>query len=200
MTMTFTELIAHFEQASSEEELIAAVQALGSSHNPESLPYLIKSFGFNQPAVADAALAEVLQFREAAVDPLLNSIDSYDYGARAYSTRALAQIGDPRAFEFLSRSIQEDFAPSVRRAAVRGLGSVVSKRPESDQKIAMEQLIGALDYSDWGLRYAAICGLVDLYRRGIQREWIHTVLNQVSKDQDPLIRVKAITELGSLSE
>ncbi|MEN9221408.1 MAG: HEAT repeat domain-containing protein [Thermostichus sp. BF3_bins_97] len=134
------QLAAELEQATSPEELLRVVRALGALGQVEGIPSLIRAFGFNRPAVGEAALEEVLRFGDVAVQPLLEQIDGFDYGARAYSVRALARIGHGNAYPFLVEAIVADFAPSVRRAAVRGLGRVAARRPLSDQERALELL------------------------------------------------------------
>lgn len=106
------QLATQLEQATSEAELLGVVRALGSLGQVEGIPLLIRAFGFNRPAVGEAALEEVLRFGEAAVQPLLANIDGFDYGARAYSVRALARIGHGDAYPFLVEAIVADFAPA----------------------------------------------------------------------------------------
>ncbi len=187
-------VVQQLEQATDPGQMLAAVEALGSCGDQGAIPHLIKAFGFNRPGVADRALAAVVAFGERAVDPLLSSIDGFDYGARAYSVRALARIGDPRAFGFLMEAIQSDFAPSVKRAAVRGLGTVASAGTCHQQAQALEVLTQSLQDPDWGLRYAALCGLAALRPQadsGHQAQ-ICACLEQVSlQDPDPLVRIKA---------
>lgn len=187
-------LVQRLEQATDPGQMLAAVEALGSCGQEGAIPHLIKAFGFNRPGVADRALTAVVAFGEPAVDPLLSSIDGFDYGARAYSVRALARIGHPRALGFLMEVIQSDFAPSVKRAAVRGLGKVASAADGHQQAQALEMLTQSLQDPDWGLRYAALCGLAELQipeESGHQAK-IYECLKQVShQDPDPLVRIKA---------
>ncbi len=187
-------LVQQLEQATDPGQMLAAVEALGSCGDEGAIPHLIKAFGFNRPGVADRALTAVVAFGERAVDPLLSSIDGFDYGARAYSVRALARIGHPCAFGFLMEVIQSDFAPSVKRAAVRGLGKVASAADGHQQAQALEVLTQSLQDPDWGLRYAALCGLAELRIQGESghQAQIHECLKQVNhQDPDSLVRIKA---------
>ncbi|NJL98230.1 MAG: HEAT repeat domain-containing protein [Synechococcaceae cyanobacterium SM2_3_2] len=186
-------LVQHLEQATDPGQMVRAVEALGSCGQVGALPHLIKAFGFNRPGVADRALAAVVAFGQQAVEPLLSAIDGYDYGARAYSVRALARIGDPRAFEFLVEAIQTDFAPSVKRAAVRGLGPVASAGDAHQQARALDVLTQSLQDPDWGLRYAALCGLAEFQPQGSPPAGIRELVARVwEEDPDSLVRVKAL--------
>ncbi|MCF2971214.1 HEAT repeat domain-containing protein [Synechococcus sp. Nb3U1] len=187
------QLAAELEQATSPEALLRVVRALGALGQVEGIPYLIRAFGFNRPAVGEAALEEVLRFGELAVKPLLEQIDGFDYGARAYSVRALARIGHGDAYPFLVEAIVADFAPSVRRAAVRGLGRVVARRPVPDQERALVLLQQCLSDSDWGVRYAAVGSLTDLARSGepLLRPQARAGIQTALDDADPLIPLRA---------
>lgn len=187
------QLAAELEQATSPEALLRVVRALGTLRQTEGIPYLIRAFGFNRPAVGEAALEEVLRFGELAVKPLLEQIDGFDYGARAYSVRALARIGHGDAYPFLVEAIVADFAPSVRRAAVRGLGRVAARRPVSDQERTLVLLQQCLSDSDWGVRYAAVGSLTDLARSGepLLRPQAQAGLQTALADADPLIPLRA---------
>ncbi|MEN9204502.1 MAG: HEAT repeat domain-containing protein [Thermostichales cyanobacterium SZTDM-1c_bins_54] len=179
-------LVAAVAQAQDPQALLAAVQALAASRDPEAIPHLIKAFGYNQPAVSEAALAGVVAFGALAVEPLLTQIDGYDYGARAYSVRALAKIGDPRAVNFLLDAVVADFAPSVRRAALRGLGKVASPVPPQLHSQLQEVFRRCAQDSDWGIRYALVCTLADL---GCQN--FGEVAAMLVQDRDPLVQAKA---------
>jgi phycocyanobilin lyase beta subunit len=157
-------LIADIDQADSPERLIAAVQALAAARLEEGIPTLIRALGFNNPGAAVMAVKGLVQMGEAAVMPLLTLLDDYNYGARAYAIRALAAIADPRALDVLLSAAETDFAPSVRRAATKGVGQLHwLELPESEQAIAQSRtydtLIRILDDADWSIRYAAIAGL-----------------------------------------
>ncbi|MEN9230361.1 MAG: HEAT repeat domain-containing protein [Thermostichus sp. DG02_5_bins_236] len=190
---TIAQLAAELEQATSPEDLLRVVRALGALGQVEGIPLLIRAFGFNRPAVGEAALEEVLRFGELAVKPLLEQMDGFDYGARAYSVRALARIGHGDAYAFLVEAIVADFAPSVRRAAVRGLGRVAARRPPSDQEQALLLLQQCLSDADWGVRYAAVGALTDLARSGLPelRSQAQVGIQTALADVDPLIPLRA---------
>lgn len=184
--------IAQLDQAIDTEQQIAAVQTLGRTQDPEALPHLIRAFGFNRPAVADAALKEVLGFGAAAVRPLLENIDDYNYGARAYSVRALATLADPQALPYLLQVIRTDFAPSVKRAATRGLGRVALNGGLPLDPDVLLTLQACLQDGDWAIRYGAVCALADLHTHpepDIQAR-VAELIQRAEADPDPLIRVK----------
>jgi phycocyanobilin lyase beta subunit len=185
------------EQASDTEEMLGAVKKLKETQDPQALPSLIRAFGFNNPTVGEAALAAVLEFGSVAVGPLLENVDGYDYGARAYSVRALARLGDARALDFLLQAVRSDFAPSVRRAAVRGLGRMaISLSGEQAQQV-LTQLSQSLFDGDWAIRYACICALSDLAMAGnpTLHAAVQTLLQQATTDTEPLIQLRATVAL-----
>ncbi|MBW4654008.1 MAG: HEAT repeat domain-containing protein [Kaiparowitsia implicata GSE-PSE-MK54-09C] len=157
-------LITAVDQADSPERLIAAVQALAAAQSPEGLPKLIEALGYNNPGVAVTAVQGLVQMGDAAVMPLLTLLDDYNYGARAYAIRALAAIADPRALDILVSAAETDFAPSVRRAATKGVGMLQwthlsESESQSAQQRAVQTLQTVLKDDDWSLRYAAVVGL-----------------------------------------
>ncbi len=163
--MTNTQqLIRAVAEADSPALMVAAVQKLAAAKDAAAIPTLIAVFGYNNPGAAVVAVAGLTELGEVAVPQLLAQIDDYNYGARAYSIRALAAIADPRALDILLAAAATDFAPSVRRAAAKGLGNLcwhkldIAERHIA-QKRALETLLSISQDSDWSIRYAAIVGL-----------------------------------------
>lgn len=158
------EMIQAIEQADSPARLVAAVRALAESRLAEGIPALIRALGFNNPEAAVTAVEGLVQLGEVAVPALLELLDDYNYGARAYSFRALAAIGDPRSLEALINAAEVDFAPSVRRAAAKGLGNLRwPLLPEEQRSPAQAQALKTLllvsQDPEWAIRYAAVVGL-----------------------------------------
>jgi len=79
-----------------------------------------------------AAVEGLIHMGSSAVQ-LMEQLDEYNYGARAYSIRALAAIADPCALDVLVTAAT-DFAPSVRRAAAKGLGTLHWSLLDADQR------------------------------------------------------------------
>ena len=160
-------LIRAIEAADSPGRLIAAVRALANSRSPEGLSTLIRVLGFNNPGAAVTAMNGLIQMGDQAVPALLQQIDGYNYGARSYSIRALAAIADPQALTVLLNAAATDFAPSVRRAASKGLGSMRwSGLPvdqiDSAQQQTWQTLQQVIQDADWSIRYAAMFGFEGL--------------------------------------
>jgi phycocyanobilin lyase beta subunit len=158
------ELIRAVTSADTSSQMVTAVKNLAAAKEPAAIPTLIAVFGYNNPAAAAVAMAALTELGTIAVPQLLAQIDDYNYGARAYSMRTLAAIADPLALDVLITAATTDFAPSVRRAAAKGLGNLHwHQLGFLDRKIAQDRALTALllisQDSDWSIRYAAIVGL-----------------------------------------
>jgi len=138
---------------------------------------------------------------------LLAQIDGYNYGARAYSLRALAAIADPRALEALIKAAEADFAPSVRRAAIKGLGQIRWSQleptaRESAQSQALNTLLFVAQDVDWANRYAAIVGLQNWLTSAdcVDRTRAIAQLDQMLQtDSDGAVRARAALAKQQLS-
>ncbi|MEH2363250.1 HEAT repeat domain-containing protein [Nostoc sp.] len=164
-------LIRAVQEADSSERLLDAVQELAAAGIEESVPTLIAALGYNNPGAAVAAVDGLIAIGEAAVPPLLELIDDYNYGARAWAIRALAGIGDVRALDTLLEAAKTDFSLSVRRAAARGLGTLrwhqlPSEKLESVQTQVLEALLLICQDPEWVVRYAAVTSLETLAMSG----------------------------------
>jgi phycocyanobilin lyase beta subunit len=161
------ELIQSVEQADSPSRLVAAVRALAEARIEAGIPTLITVLGYNNPEAAVAAVEGLVHLGDVSVAPLLEQLDDYNYGARAYSFRALAAIADPRALDVLLSAAESDFAPSVRRAAAKGLGNLRwFQLPAEQRQLAQERALKTLlllsNDPEWAIRYAAVVGLQGL--------------------------------------
>jgi len=151
------------------------------------------------------AVKGLVQMGDAAVMPLLTLLDDYNYGARAYAIRALAAIADPRALDVLLSAAETDFAPSVRRAATKGVGQLHwLKLPESEQAIAQSRtydtLVRILSDADWSIRYAAIAGLQALGQSVSSLQPQIVAVLQTLEDPDIAVRARvqwAIAQIQS---
>jgi phycocyanobilin lyase subunit beta len=158
------ELIQAITVAETPSQLVTAVKNLAVAKDPAAVPSLIAVFGYNNPEAAIVAATALTELGEIAVPRLLEEIDDYNYGARAYSIRTLAAIADPRALDILITTTLTDFAPSVRRAAAKGLGNLKWQNLDISQSEAainraLEALLLICEDTDWSIRYAAIVGL-----------------------------------------
>lgn len=194
------QLIQAVEEADSPARLIAAVQALAAARTEAGIPTLIAALGYNNPAVAVTAMKGLIQMGETAVPLLLELLDGYNYGARAYAIRALATIAQPRALDVLLKAAENDFAPSVRRAASKGLGNLRWERLEKSQiRPAQEQTFLTLTKvsqdPDWSIRYAAIVGLQALANQSDFKAKILDHFQQISTQETDLA-VRARVQLA----
>jgi phycocyanobilin lyase beta subunit len=204
ITETIASQIRAVAQADSPEQLLEAVQALVASHSTEGIATLIQVLGYNNPAAAVVAVGGLIQLAEASVLPLLQSLDEYNYGARAYAIRALAAIADPRALEVLVTAAETDFAPSVRRAATKGLGQIrwqADVSVASAQQRVLQSLMTIAHDADWSLRYAAIVGLQALATAAV--DLIPAIVDQCrlieTSDGDAVVQARATLALSTLS-
>ncbi len=158
------QLIEAVNQADSADLLLETVENLAENPDEAAIPTLVEVLGFNNPGAAVAAVDGLIKIGELVVPYLLNNLDGYNYGARAWATRVFAGIGDPSALDLLLEAAVTDFSQSVRRAAVKGLGSIIwLKLPEEEvvpaQQKVLQTLLLATEDGEWVVRYAAIVGL-----------------------------------------
>ena len=153
------------EDADSSQSMIDAVEALAELENEGAIDMLIQVLGYNNPGAAVAAVDGLIRLGEPAATALLNQIDGYNYGARAWALRVLAGIGDPRGLDLILETAKEDFSLSVRRAAASGLGAIEWEKVSTDeqrsgQEKARDILLGVIrDDPEWVVRYDGVVGL-----------------------------------------
>ncbi|HLO86995.1 MAG TPA: HEAT repeat domain-containing protein [Nostocaceae cyanobacterium] len=189
-------LIQAVTLAQTQEQMVTAVKNLAAAKDAAAIPTLIAVFGYNNPPAATVAAAALTELGEIAVPQLLNQIDDYNYGARAYSIRTLAAIADPRALDVLITTAATDFAPSVRRAAAKGLGNLNWDKlgsPDSQTAIAraLETLLFISQDTDWSIRYAAVVGLQALAKIAQVRQPILARLQEMLlNDSEKAVRAR----------
>jgi phycocyanobilin lyase subunit beta len=179
------QLIEAVNQADSADLLLKTVEDLAEVSDRAAIPTLVEVLGFNNPGAAVAAVDGLIEIGEPVVDYLLENLDGYNYGARAWATRVFAGIGDPAALDLLLEAAVADFSQSVRRAAAKGLGSIIWSKlsPEevrSAQQKVLDTLLLATEDGEWVVRYAAIVGL----------EALNKTLAESQPDLLPKIRSK----------
>lgn len=203
MTNETLELINAVEEADSSDKLLDAVRALADVRQNAAIETLIAALGYNNPGVAVAAVDGLIAIGEDSVEPLLQQIDDYNYGARAWSVRALAGIGDPRGLEILLTAAETDFSLSVRRAAARGLGCIRWSNmehnlvSENQQRVFKVLLLVSQD-PEWVVRYAAVYGLqfLGISALNYQPDLIKEIIIQLDKiakiDAELAVRARAV--------
>ncbi len=154
-----------------------------------------------------------------AVPSILAQLDDYNYGARSYAIRALAAIADPRALDVLLAAAETDFAPSVRRAAIKGLGclrweqhslSVPVSVPVPAHQRVLTSLLTISQDEDWTIRYAAIVALQAFATSALAPHPIQPTYDALwhrllEADRDSSVRIRAhlaqqqLTHLYSVS-
>lgn len=158
------QLIDAVNQADSADLLLETVEDLADAQDQAAIPTLVEVLGFNNPGAAVAAVDGLIRIGEPVVPYLLENLDDYNYGARAWATRVFAGVGDPSALDLLLEAAISDFSQSVRRAAAKGLGSIIWSKLSPQEVIPAQQkvlktLLLATEDGEWVVRYAAIVGL-----------------------------------------
>ncbi|MGF1567789.1 MAG: HEAT repeat domain-containing protein [Nodosilinea sp.] len=205
-TASVTELIQAVETADSKVAIITAVRQLAAARDTVALPTLIQVLGYNNPGAAVAAVDGLVALGQEAVPALLAQLDGYNYGARAWAIRALALIGDPRSLAVLLETAAGDFALSVRRAAVKGIGTIHWSLMPPEQVIpaqaqVLQTLIQTTADPEWVVRYATVVGLYTLDRalppstRLTDHQKIVACLRQITQ-QDQTLAVRARAQLA----
>lgn len=161
------QLIEAVNRADSADLLLETVEDLAEVADQAAIPTLVEVLGFNNPGAAVAAVDGLIRIGEPVVPYLLDNLDDYNYGARAWATRVFAGIGDPAALNLLLEAAISDFSQSVRRAAAKGLGSIIWSKLPAEQVVPAQQkvlqtLMLATKDGEWVVRYAAIVGLESL--------------------------------------
>jgi phycocyanobilin lyase subunit beta len=164
MSDSLASLIAAVDAADSAETLLAAIEALAATGDPQAVPTLITALSYNNPGAAVAAVEGLVQIGTPAVPALLEQLDRHNYTARSWAIRALAEIGDARGLTTLLGAATADFAMSVRRGAAKGLGNLqwqqfAPEELEIAQAECLDALLFVCDDEEWVVRYAAVVGL-----------------------------------------
>jgi phycocyanobilin lyase beta subunit len=217
----FAPLIAAVEQADSAGALYQTTRALatalstlehtGEAPPEEALACLVRILGFNNPGAAVAAVEGLIACGPEAVGPLLEGLDSQNYGARAWAVRALAGIGDVRGLELLEGALATDVGPSVRRAAAIGLGTLQVDRLAPQERRAVQQRAllalesGAQD-GEWVVRYAVATAIERITPRLQELEegrhravsTLHLLADD-AREEAPVVCLRARLALSRLS-
>lgn len=198
--LPLAKLLAAVDAADSAQSLLDAVEALAAARSVEAIPVLVKVLGYNNPGAAVAAVDGLIQLGEPAATALMELVDGYNYGARAWALRALAGIGDPRSFELVIQTALNDFSQSVRRAAARGVGTIQWQQvaPEQSQPMQRTALVTLFQIlqqdNEWVVRYAALTALEQLSRT-LDRRSINEIRERLAsichEDEALIVRSRA---------
>ncbi|EPF20310.1 MAG: HEAT repeat domain-containing protein [Microcystis aeruginosa Ma_MB_F_20061100_S19] len=206
MLPTVETLIIAVEKADSANQLLTAVENLAAAKSEAAIPTLTDVLRYNNPGASVAAVDGLIAIGKAAVPYLLANLDGYNYGARAWATRALAGIGDVRGLDLLLEAAVSDFSFSVRRGAARGLGNIIwSDLEKSRVSEAQKAVFAALEKllegdPEWVVRYAAIVGLEGLGTAAAAfRRAIRELLAQIGETEaEIVVRLRADQALEHL--
>ena len=208
MTTTgLDQAIQALERATNTPELVRATQALCALNDLEAATPLIKVLGFNNPAVAAVATQGLIQLGRDIVPTLLVSLDSHNYGARAWVVKVLAALRDPRGLDLLEHALQADIAPSVRRSATRGLADLELTEDAREHQLqrCFQGLLKAGRDDEWVVRYAAAYGLEKrLQSSSVSKQLAeqgNTALKQLASDEEgvKVVQLRALRALQRLN-
>ncbi len=201
------------EDASSPRAMFEAVSDLAALQDEGAIEMLIRVLGYNNPGAAVAAVEGLIKIGTPAASVLLNQIDGYNYGARAWALRVLSSIGDPRGLDLIIETAAEDFSLSVRRAAACGLGAIQwHKLTETERQPAQIKARDTLlkvvsEDPEWVVRYAGVVGLQGVAAAVIADgflglvEPIAVVLrDRITTDDTPAVQARAQWALSQLPE
>ena len=189
-TTALDQALQTLKRAASTPELVKATQALCALNDVEAAKPLVKVLGFNNPAVAAVATQGLIQLGRDIVPTLLVSLDSRNYGARAWVVKVLAALRDPRGLDLLEHALQADIAPSVRRSATRGLADLELPKDTGEDQLerCFQGLLKAGRDDEWVVRYAAAYGLEQRLRGTTVSQQLaeqgHASLKQLASDAE----------------
>ena len=192
--------------ANASAKLVALMPQLGSEPElqGQAISCCIDLLKANNPAAALQALRGLIGCGSAAVEPLLNSLDERNYGARTWTVRALSAIQDPRGLEVLQRAVANDIGPSVRQAAAYGLGRLQG-HDKNLLRPCMNSLELACSDSEWSVRYAAVAALEQRLQQGLpidlapQARALLRHRSQQEMDDTLVVRLRALLALERLA-
>lgn len=202
MTQSIEQLISAVETADSAISLLQAVRALAETKDELAIPLLIKVLGYNNPGAAVASVEGLIACGKKAIPYLLEQLDGYNYGARAWAIRACSGIGDPRALPLLKKATLEDFSLSVRRSGAKGLGTILWEDiPLEDrynvQVSVFETLQQSVVDSEWVVRYSSVVGLESLALNAVDSALKKQIIEHCEKqvNQENELAVKSRLKL-----
>lgn len=199
------------EAADSSQGMIDAVEALAELQDAGATDMLIRVLGYNNPGAAVAAVDGLIKIGTPAASAVLEQIDGYNYGARAWALRVLAGIGDPRGLDLVLETAAEDFSLSVRRAAARGLGAIQWEKMAADERReaqtkARDTLLQVTEDPEWIVRYGAVVGLQGVATAAAKHgsddliaQIIAGLSDLAQQDERPAVQARAQWALAEIS-
>jgi len=169
----------------------AAARALGGTHNPAALPYLMEAlrdsfWWFEREAAAADLLQAIKGMGEAAVVPVIEALGDPEGTVRRYAATILGEMREGRAVEPLGMALY-DMHHEVGTAAAIALSRIGAA--------SMEALREAASHPEPGIREnvaLALGGISDI-RSG-------EILTDMLLDPDRSVQKQAVASLGQLQD
>ena len=196
--------IASVDAATTSAELMQATAALVRCKHMGAIPKLLEVIGFNNPALAGIAFSGLVALGPEAAPQILDRLDPQNYGARAWSVRALAEIADSCALDALIDALCNDIGPSVRRAAAKGLGNLRLRDTAMEISSQRQRCVHALNHgthdSEWVVRYSCCASLERLLSTGaFEDQAIQSLRERTEKtERVKVVRLRASKALQRL--
>jgi bilin biosynthesis PecF protein len=181
---------------------VRSLQAIVELKTEAAIPLLIDALAHHHPAVAAAAVSELVQLAPLSVASLITAYQAtQDQGVQAQIIQVLAQIGNPKAVNLLAEvvgvAVANHCQGNIRRVAARGLGRIASVA--SDARIVscvMEKLTWALRTpEDWALRYAAVVSLQEIASDSA----VSILQGALTQEQDQVVQTRIKIALAQLN-
>ena len=169
----------------------AAVKALGDSHNPAAIPFLMEAlrdsfWWFEREQNVSVLLNAILGMGEPMVEPLIEALGDREGTVRKYAAMILGRLKDKRAIEELGMAVY-DLHHEVSKAAAEALAQYGSP--------AVDFLTEALVHPEVAVREHAVIGLGK-----IQDERVAPFLIEMMQDPEAVVRRQSMLALGKLRD
>ena len=169
----------------------AAARALGDTQHPGALPYLMEALHDSywwyerEYAVGDLLLA-IEKMGNAAVDPLIKSLQDREGTVRKFAAILLGKLGDPGAIEPLAMSLY-DMHHEVGKASAESLSKFGAK--------SFEVLSEALSHPEMWIRIHAVIGLSRIHDSRVV-----PILIEMVNDPEREVKKQVIQALGEMKD
>lgn len=169
----------------------AAVKALGGSHNPAAIPFLMEAlrdsfFWFEREQASRDLLSAIEGMGEPAVEPLIEALGDREGTVRKFAALTLGKLRDIRAIEELGMTLY-DLHHEVSQAAAEALADFGEP--------AVGVLGEALRHPEVGVREHAVIGLGK-----IQDVRVAPLLIEMLSDPDRDVQRQVVQALGGLQD
>jgi HEAT repeat protein len=169
----------------------AAVKALGSSHHPAAIPFLLEAlrdsfWWFEREQATQDLLTAIENMGEPVVEPLIEVLGDREKTVRKFALTILGNLRDPRAMEEIGMALY-DLHHEVSQAAALALAQFGAP--------AIDVLAEALTHPEAAVREHAILGL-----GRIRDERVAPYLIEMLYDSAPVVKRQAIRSLAELSD